>query len=146
MKVSKLLMPLVAGGLALTLAACGGPVQSPSARGSATTAAPAGSACGGPVSSPSAGASSGASTPTTSSGWDINETPRDQLTAGEFIGSIGYPIATWNVASVDGNDAELTLLESPISPIHYSYNGVGEPIMRTDFLVSAEPVVAGVEP
>ena len=120
MKVSKLLMPLVAGGLALTLAACGGPVQSPSAGGSATTAAPAGSA-----------------------GWDINEIARDQLTAGEFIGSIGYPIATWNVASVDGNDGELTLLESPISPIHYSYNGVGEPIMRTDFLVSAEPVVAG---
>ncbi len=118
MKVSKLLMPLVVGGLALTLAACGGP-----------------------VSSPSAGASSGSSAPTTSSGWDINETPRDQLAAGEFIGSIGYPIATWNVASVDGNDAELTLLESPISPIYYSYNGVGEPVLQTDFLLSADPVV-----
>ncbi len=118
MKVSKLLVPLVAGGLALALAACGGPVTSPSA-----------------------GASSGASAPTTSSGWDINETPRDQLTGGEFIGSIGYPIATWNVASVDGNDAELTLLESPISPIYYSYTGTGEPVMQKDFLLSADPVV-----
>ncbi|HSK34466.1 MAG TPA: hypothetical protein VK903_13375, partial [Propionicimonas sp.] len=111
-------MPLVVGGLALTLAACGGP-----------------------VSSPSAGASSGSSAPTTSSGWDINETPRDQLTGGEFIGSMGYPIATWNVASVDGNDAELTLLESPISPIYYSYTGTGEPVLQTDFLLSADPVV-----
>ena len=117
MKVSKLLMPLVAGGLALTLAACGGPVASPSAGAS----------------------SGGSSAPTTSSGWDINETPRDKLAGGEFIGSIGYPIATWNVNSVDGNDAELTLLESPINPFYYTYNGVGDPIMNPDYLVSATP-------
>lgn len=119
MKVSKLLMPLVAGGLVLTLVACGGP-----------------------VSSPSAGASSGSSAPTTSSGWDMNETPRDQLAAGEFIGSIGYPIATWNTSSVDGNDAELTLLESPISPFYYTYNGIGEPILNPDYLVSATTAVS----
>jgi peptide/nickel transport system substrate-binding protein len=117
-KVSKLLVPLVAGGLALALAACGGP-----------------------ASSPSAGASSGASAPTTSQGWDINEMSRDQLTAGEFIGSMTYPISTWNAASVAGNDAELTLLESPIVPIYYSYTGTGEPVMRPEFLISADPVV-----
>ena len=119
MKVSKLLVPLVVGGLALTLAACGGP-----------------------VSTPSAGASSGGSAaPVADAGWDINEMARDQLTGGEFTGSISHPISTWNVTSVEGNDAELTPLQSPISPIYYSYTGAGDPIMSKDFLVSAEPVV-----
>ncbi|MCC6494727.1 MAG: ABC transporter family substrate-binding protein [Propionibacteriaceae bacterium] len=114
MKLSKLLMPLVAGGLALTLAACGGPVQSPAPGASGTTAAPAGS-----------------------TGWDINETPRDQLVGGEFVGSISYPIATWNGYNATGNDAELTLLQSPIRPTYYDYNGTGEPILNPDYLESA---------
>jgi peptide/nickel transport system substrate-binding protein len=107
-------MPLAAGGLALTLAACGGPVQTPAPGASSTTAAPAGSA-----------------------GWDINETPRDQLTGGEFVGSISYPIATWNQYNATGNDAELNLLESPIRPTYYDYNGIGEPILNPDYLESA---------
>lgn len=114
MKLSKLLMPLVAGGLALTLAACGGPVQSPAPGASGTTAAPGGS-----------------------TGWDINETPRDQLVGGEFVGSISYPIATWNGYNATGNDAELTLLQSPIRPTYYDYNGTGEPILNPDYLESA---------
>ncbi len=116
MKASRLLLPLVAGGLALSLAACGGPVQSPTASGSA--------------------ASPGASAP--AGGWDINETPRDQLTGGEFVGSIGYPIATWNQFNVTGNDAELTFLQAPIRPTYYDFNGAGEPVLNPDYLESAE--------
>lgn len=116
MKASRLLMPLVAGGLALTLAACGGPVQTPTTSGSA--------------------ASPGASAPP-NGGWDINETPRDQLTGGEFIGSISYPISSWNGFNTTGNDLELSFLQAPIRPTYYDFNGVGEPILNTDYLVSA---------
>lgn len=112
MRVPRLLIPLIAGGLAFSLAACGGPVQSPTA--TATTAAP------------------GAST-----GWDINETPRDQLTAGEFVGSISYPITTWNQFSVKGNDQELTFLQAPIRPTYYDFQGNGEAVLNPDYLVSA---------
>ena len=63
MKASRILMPLIAGGLALTMAACGGPSQTATSTG-------------GPGAVPG--------TPANSSGWDINETPHDQLTGGEF--------------------------------------------------------------
>jgi peptide/nickel transport system substrate-binding protein len=114
-KASKILLPALAAGLAFTLAACGGP-STPGSGGSGGGAAAAG-------------------------GWDINQTPHDQLAAGEFVGSISYPIATWNVNSVDGNDQELTFLESPISPAYYDYNGVGEPIINNDYLLSAKTEV-----
>lgn len=119
MKASRILMPLIATGLAVTMAACGGPSSAPSASG------------GGAVSG----------SPAASSGWDINETPHDQLTAGEFTGSISYPIATWNTFSVDGNDQELVFLESPISATYYDYKGDGEPVINTDYLTSADPKV-----
>ena len=114
MKASTLLMPIVAGGLAFGLVACGGPVQSPAASGTAATSAAPGSA-----------------------GWDINETPRDQLKAGEFVGSISYPIATWNQFNVTGNDAELKTLQAPIRPTYYDYKGDGEPVLNPDYLESA---------
>lgn len=65
-KASKFLVSLVAGATALGLAACGGPAQT----------------------APSAGATATA----IKSGWDINETPRDQLVGGEFVGSISHDI------------------------------------------------------
>lgn len=118
MKASKLLVPLVAGALALTLSACGGPVQ--------TSGAP-----------PASGSS-----PTAKAGWDINETSRDKLNAGgEFVGSISYPIATWNANSIDGNDAELVQLQAPINPAYYDYDGVGTPILNPDYLESANTAV-----
>ena len=115
MKASRLLLPLVAGGMAFALAACGGPVQTPPASGPAE---PGGV--------------------TADSGWDINETPRDQLTGGEWVGSISYPIATWNQFNITGNDAELTQLQAPIRPYYYYYNGKGEPILNPDYLESAD--------
>lgn len=115
MKASRLLLPLVAGGMAFALAACGGPVQDPTATGPAE---PGGV--------------------TADSGWDINETPRDQLTGGEWVGSISYPIATWNQFNITGNDAELTQLQAPIRPYYYDYNGKGEPILNPDYLESAD--------
>lgn len=120
MKASRILMPLIAGGLALTMAACGGPSQTATSTG-------------GPGAVPG--------TPGNSSGWDINETPHDQLTGGEFIGSISYPIATWNTFSLDGNDQELIFLESPITPTYYDYKGDGTPVMNTDYLTSADAKV-----
>ena len=119
MKASRILMPLIATGLAVTMAACGGPSSAPSATSGGTVEG----------------------SPAASSGWDINETPHDQLTGGEFIGSISYPIATWNIFSVDGNDAELSFLESPISAAYYDYKGDGEPVMNTDYLSSVDEQV-----
>ncbi len=115
MKVTKLWLPLVATGLALTLAACGGPVQSPSAGASASSAG----------------------TPANESGWDINETPRDQLVAGEFVGSSGTAIATCNTFSVSGNNQDITFLQAPIVATYYDYSGTGTPIMNPDYLESA---------
>jgi peptide/nickel transport system substrate-binding protein len=113
-------MPLLAGGIALTMAACGGPSTAPS---------------GGAA--PSSGGTAAAT------GWDINETPRDQLTGGEFTGSISYPITTWNTFSVTGNDAELVLLESPIAATYYDYDGKGNAILNPDYLTSATEKVEG---
>lgn len=112
-------MPLIATGLAVTMAACGGPSSAPSATSGGTVAG----------------------SPAASSGWDINETPHDQLTGGEFIGSISYPIATWNTFSVDGNDNELVFLESPINPAYYDYKGDGTPVLNTDYLSSVKDEV-----
>ena len=119
MKASRILMPLIATGLAVTMAACGGPSSTPSATSGGTVAG----------------------SPAASSGWDINETPHDQLTGGEFIGSITYPIATWNTFSVDGNDNELVFLESPINPAYYDYKGDGTPVLNTDYLSSVKDEV-----
>ena len=119
MKASRILMPLIATGLAVTMAACGGPPSAPSATSGGTVAG----------------------SPAASSGWDINETPHDQLTGGEFIGSISYPIATWNTFSVDGNDNELVFLESPINPAYYDYKGDGTPVLNTDYLSSVKDEV-----
>ncbi|MEA5052168.1 MAG: ABC transporter family substrate-binding protein, partial [Propionicimonas sp.] len=124
MKQPKVLLPIIAGGLALVLAACGGPVATPdtSASGSA----------------PATGAPSAEPSDPAASAWDINETPRDQLVqGGEFIGSIGYPISTWNQFNINGNDAELVQLQAPISPAYYDYNGLGEPVINNDYLESA---------
>jgi peptide/nickel transport system substrate-binding protein len=105
----------------MTLAACGGPSQTP-------TAATSG---GGTVSgSPAAGA-----------GWDINETAHDQLVGGEFVGVSGTKVSTWNTFSAAGNNQEITFLESPINPTYYDYNGKGDAIMNTDYLASAKDEV-----
>lgn len=107
-------MPALAASLAFTLAACGGP---------------------------STGGSGGTGGGAVAAGWDINETATDQLTAGEFVGSISYPIATWNSWSVEGNDAELVFLQSPISPAYYDYNGTGEAIINNDYVLEAKTEV-----
>jgi peptide/nickel transport system substrate-binding protein len=114
-KVSKLLLPVLAGGLALTLAACGGPVQTPSPGTSASSAAPSGGA-----------------------GWDINETPHDQLVGGEFVGVTGTAIANWNTYSAAGNNVDVNFLQAPISPTYYDYSGTGTPILNPDYLLSAD--------
>lgn len=122
MKATRILMPLLAGGIALTMAACGGPSA---------------------VSTGSAPAGGGGSAPAAATGWDINETARDQLTGGEFTGSISYPITTWNTLSVTGNDQELTFLEAPINPTYYDYDGKGNAIINPDYLTSANEKVDG---
>ena len=119
MKPSRILMPLLAGALALTVAACGGPSTGSTAGSAVTTGGTA-----------------------ASTGWDINETARDQLTSGEFIGSISYPITTWNIFSVTGNDQELVFLEAPISAAYYDYDGKGNAIMNTDYLTKVDENVA----
>jgi len=123
-KASRILLPVVAAGLALTLAACGGP---------STTAKPSASG--------SVSASGSASAPAKAA-WDINETAYDQLSAGgEFVGSISYPIATWNSFSVDGNDQELVFLEAPISATYYDFKGDGEAVINNDYLLEAKTEV-----
>ncbi len=132
MKHPKVLLPVLAGGLALVLAACGGPVTSqPPTAGESTPPA---------TDSPSA-----SPTEPADSGWDINETPRDQLVqGGEFIGSIGYPIGTWNIFSLAGNDAELNQLLAPVSPAYFDYDGFGKPVINTDYVESVlDEVVDG---
>ncbi|MGC3992598.1 MAG: ABC transporter family substrate-binding protein [Propionicimonas sp.] len=112
-------MPIIAGGLALTMAACGGPSQTATSGSTAGTTA-----------TPAAG------------GWDINETARDQLAeGGEFIGSISHEISTWNQFNVTGNDAELVFLEAPIRPTYYDYKGDGTPVINTDYLTAANEAV-----
>lgn len=96
-------------------------------------------ACGGP-SLPAPTQSPVASATVPGTGWDINETPRDQLHGGEFTAPISYSIVTWNPASIDGNDEELWFLESPIVPAYYDYRGDGEPVMNQDYLLSASVV------
>ena len=124
MKASRILAPVVAAAMALTLAACGGP---------STTAKPSASG--------STSASGSASAPAEAA-WDINETAYDQLSAGgEFVGSITYPIATWNTFSVDGNDQELVFLESPINPTYYDFKGDGEAVINNDYLLEAKTEV-----
>lgn len=121
MTAKKFLLPLLAGGLAMTLAACGGP---------APTAGPTGSA--------SPGASAPAtSAPAGSEGWDINETPRDQVAdGGEFIGSISFEIPTWNTFSVAGNESSLNDLVAPIRPRYFDFAPTGDTITNTDYLES----------
>ncbi|MFT4108461.1 ABC transporter family substrate-binding protein [Propionicimonas sp.] len=112
-------MPILAGGLALTMAACGGPSQ---------TATP--------------GSTAGTAATPAASGWDINETPRDQLAeGGEFIGSMSSQITTWNQFNVTGNDAELQFLEAPIRPTYYDYQGDGTPVINPDYLTAANETV-----
>lgn len=117
MTAKRLALSLIGGGLALALAACGGPTPTGS-----TAASPGASGT-----SASAG------------GWDINETSREALTqGGQFVGSISYPIASWNTLNTTGNDAELVTLQAPITPAYYDYNGIGEAILNPDYLVSAK--------
>lgn len=118
MKASRIIIPALAVGLAVALSACGGPSNTPGGGGGSTAAA--------------------------ASGWDINETPHDQLTGGEFVGVSGTKISTWNTFSVAGNNQEITFLEAPINPTYYDYNGKGDAILNPDYLTSAkEEVVDG---
>lgn len=116
MKASRFVVPLIAGVTVLGLAACGGPAQ-PNA--------------------PSAGSTATA----VKTGWDINETPRDQLVGGEFIGSISHQIADWNLSTAAGNDQEMSFLEKPVSPSYYDYNGLGEALINNDYLLEAKEEV-----
>jgi len=115
LKASRILLPLFAVGLAVTMAACGGP-------------------------STGTGGST-ASGPALSAGWDINETPRDQLAGGEFVGVSGTKISTWNIFSVAGNNQEIAFLEAPISAAYYDYNGKGDAIVNPDYLSSVKDEV-----
>ena len=127
MTAKKFLLPLLAGGLAMTLAACGGPAPTQTATDSA-----------------SPGASAPAtSAPAQSEGWDINETPRDQVAdGGEFKGSISFEISTWNTFSVAGNEASLNDLVAPIRPRYFNYLPSGDPETNTDYLESFTENVA----
>jgi peptide/nickel transport system substrate-binding protein len=113
-KASKLIISALAVALALTMSACGGP----------------------------SAVKSGGATQSSSTGWDINLTPRDQLVSGEFVGVIDDPIATWNFFSAEGNLGSLAFMASAISPIYYDFNGSGEAIINNDYLLSADPKVA----
>ncbi len=120
MKASRILMPLIATGLAVTMAACGGPSSTQSATSGGTVAG----------------------SPAASSGWDINETPHDQLAqGGEFVGSMSSQITTWNQFNVTGNDAELVFLQAPIRPAYYDFKGDGTPVLNPDYLTSAKDAV-----
>ena len=126
MTAKKFLLPLLAGGLALTLAACGGPAPTPDASGTA-----------------SPGASAPATEAPQSEGWDINETPRDQVAdGGEFVGSISFEISTWNTFSVAGNESSLNDLVAPIRPRYFNYLPSGDPEINNDYLESFTEDVA----
>lgn len=116
MKASRFVLPLIAGLTALGLAACGGPAQ-PNA--------------------PSAGGTA----PAVKAGWDINETPRDQLVGGEFIGSISHEYRDWNPYTAAGNDKEMSILEKPVVPAYYDYNALGEAVINNDYLLEAKEEV-----
>lgn len=131
MTAKKFLLPLLAGGLALALTACGGPAptQAPTAPEASATGTPTETT---PTEAPEAG-------------WDINETPVDQLVdGGELVGSIGYPITTWNVNNTSGNENELNNLTAPIRPAFFDFNASGDPVANPDYLESfTEDVVDG---
>ena len=128
MNKAKILMPLLAGGLAMTLVACGGQPPAP-------TAAPGGE-------SPSGAPSTDPTTAPEQASWDINQTSRDKLKeGGEFKGSYSSEITTWNVASATGNDFDLKELLIPVSPSYFTYTGAGDAVLDPDYLVSADPVV-----
>lgn len=134
MTAKKFLLPLLAGGLALALAACGGPAQTQ------------------PPSSPAPTQGTETGTPTESAPpeapkltWDINETPVDQLVdGGELVGSIGYPISTWNLNTTAGNDNELKNLLAPVMPAYFDYDAEGKFSVNPDYLESfSEDIVDG---
>ena len=117
MKATRFVLPLIAGVTALGLAACGGPAQ-PNGPGGATSA------------------------PAMKAGWDINETPRDQLASGgEFTGSISHEYRNWNPSTSEGGDREMVDLEKPVVPAYYDYNAMGEPQINNDYLLDAKAEV-----
>jgi peptide/nickel transport system substrate-binding protein len=107
-KASTVLKSAVVTGLATVLAACSG--QAPNSVATASD----------------------------SSGWDINQTARQDLTSGEFTGAISDPLTNWNTYAIGGVSQEVAFLEAPINATYYDYNGVGDPIQNTDYLVSVK--------
>jgi len=69
--------------------------------------------------------------------WDVNETPRDKVKdGGEFHGSFGSEIQTWNLNTSMGNNQEMKMMQSPLSEYWYLEDGSGNHTMNKNFLDS----------
>ena len=77
------------------------------------------------------------STAAVESGWDVNEQPRDSVKdGGEFRGSFGSEIETWNLNSSTGNDLEMRMMQSPLFEMWYFEDGDGNHTVNPEFLDS----------
>ena len=115
MKARKALPALVAGMVAVSLSACGGPAQSaaPGAQTDPTTTAAA--------------------------QWDINEMPRDKVReGGEFTEPMSAKVTNWNTWHVDANNSEYNFMKAPVVPAYYDYNAAGDPTINSNYLESAD--------
>ena len=71
--------------------------------------------------------------------WDINEQPASAVKdGGTFTGVVSSEIATWNLMSADGNDLEMTWMQSSLSGSWYRINGAGNSTMNPDYLASMD--------
>jgi peptide/nickel transport system substrate-binding protein len=117
---------------ALALSACGGPAQ-PENQGTSSGASASESA--------STGTESGV---TENDGWDVKETPYDQVKdGGEFIGVVGSIMTNFNIDTASSNDAEWRLAVSPMRGPWYFTDGSGNLTINPDYLESAEADVSG---
>ncbi len=73
----------------------------------------------------------------TNSAWDVNEQPRNKVQeGGEFRGSFGSEIQTWNLKTAIGNDLQMKLMQSPLWENWYLEDGSGEHTLNPNYLVS----------
>lgn len=79
-----------------------------------------------------------------SGAWAVNYQTRDKVKdGGEFHGSFGSLIKTWNLATSTGNDMEMKMMQSPLGENWYLEDGAGNHTMNPNYLKSMKDEMVG---